>query len=228
MDEGLRVCDRALLHQIGPKLARQVELDVDVQRLGNVDAAVTALGRVVQLAIRRVAGAGVVPGVGALQRRAAKRFEHRDVERGLKLLQKHPQRGAHDAGSDEDDIWFRGVMISDHELLRRTRAARARTRADAHTSAATPITISTMPSAFARRRRLLEHERRDRLREQHLDQRERAHAGGGGEREGQEPELRGERAEEAGEQRRPPVPRDRAQHLGLAQQQPEPTAARTG
>ena len=52
--------------RIGPKLARQIELHVDFQRLGNVDASIAALGRVVQLAIRRMAGARVVPGVGAL------------------------------------------------------------------------------------------------------------------------------------------------------------------
>ena len=53
--------------------------------------------------------------------------------------------------------------------------------------------------ALAHGRRLLEDETRDRLREQHLDQRERAHAGSGGEREGQEPELRGESAKEPGQ-----------------------------
>src|SRR5258705_9262387 len=52
---------------------------------------------------------------------------------------------------------------------------------------------------LTRRGRLLEGEGRDRLREQHLDQRERAHAGSGGEREGQEPELRGESAKEPGQ-----------------------------
>ena len=70
---------------------------------------------------------------------------------------------------------------------------------------------------FARRRRLLEHETRDRLREQHLDQRQRAHAGGRGERKCEKPELRGERAHEAREQRRPPGPHDRDEHGGIAQ-----------
>ena len=81
MDEGARVRDRALLHQIGPELAGQIELDIDLQRLGNVDAAVAALRRVVELAICGMAGAGVVPGVGALHRRAVKRLEHLDAER---------------------------------------------------------------------------------------------------------------------------------------------------
>jgi hypothetical protein len=60
---------------------------------------------------------------------------------------------------------------------------------------------------FARRQRLLERVIRHALREQHLDQRQRAHIGGGREREGQEPELRGERAHEAREHRGLPQPR---------------------
>ena len=122
MDEGLRICDRLLIHQIGPKLSRQIELHVDVQRLGNVDASISALGRVVQLAIRGVAGAGVVPGIGALQRGTAKRLEHLDLEPGLELLQKHSQRGAHDPGADEGDIWLCEDRISKHAFLREASA----------------------------------------------------------------------------------------------------------
>ena len=85
-------------------------------------------------------------------------------------------------------------------------------------SSATPITISTMPSASRAVVRLLEHEARDRLREQDLDQGERAHARGGGEREGEKPELRSERAHEAGEQRRPPGAHDRASTAGSRSQ----------
>jgi hypothetical protein len=114
MDEGLRVRDRALLHQIGPELSRQVELHIDSQRLGNVDASIAALRRVVQLAIRGMAGAGIVPGVGALQGRTAERLEHHDVERRFELLQAHRQRGAHDPGADEDDIRFLDGRIAYH------------------------------------------------------------------------------------------------------------------
>src|SRR5262249_30078995 len=53
---------------------------------------------------------------------------------------------------------------------------------------------------FARGGGLLEGEARDRLREQHLDERKRAHARGGGNGEGEKPELRGERPHEAREQ----------------------------
>ena len=53
--------------------------------------------------------------------------------------------------------------------------------------------------------------RDDHLREQHLDQSQRPHARRGGEGEGEKPELRGERAHEAGEQRRLPGAHDRHQ-----------------
>src|SRR5438067_5834067 len=56
MDEGFGVRDGAFLDEIGPQLPREVELDVHLERLGNVDAAVAVLRRVVKLAQRRVPG----------------------------------------------------------------------------------------------------------------------------------------------------------------------------
>ena len=77
-------------------------------------AAVGALRRVVELAVGRMAGAGVVPGVRALLRRAVERLEHLDLERGLELLEQHAERRAHDAGADEDDVRLRGGLICSH------------------------------------------------------------------------------------------------------------------
>ena len=114
MDEALRVGDCARLHQIGPELAREVELDVHIQCLGNVDRSVGALGRIVELAVGRMAGAGVIPGVRALERGAAQRLEHLDIERGFKLLQQHAEGCAHDAGTDEGDVRFRGGLNCSH------------------------------------------------------------------------------------------------------------------
>jgi hypothetical protein len=104
MNEGLGIGDRSLLHQIGPELARQVELDIDLQSLGDVDAAVGPLRCVVDLAIRRVPGAGIVPGLRAFQRAVFQGLEHRYGNRRLQLLEQNAKRGAHDAGADEDDI----------------------------------------------------------------------------------------------------------------------------
>ena len=106
MDERARVGDRALLYEIRPELARQVELDIDFQRLGDVDAAVGPLRRVVHLAIGGMTGAGVVPGFRAFEATILKGFEHRDGERGFEFFQEDPERGAHNARADEDDVRF--------------------------------------------------------------------------------------------------------------------------
>src|SRR5215831_6709913 len=81
-------------------------------------------------------GAGIVPGVGALLRRAGKRFEHLDVQRRLELLQHDPERGAHDAGADEHDIGLRNGTISNHGSLRSERSAAAAAPAPAAASGA--------------------------------------------------------------------------------------------
>src|SRR5260370_39801089 len=87
MDERARVGDRALLYEIRPELARQVELHIDFQRLGDVDAAVGPLWRVVHLAIGGMAGAGVVPGFRAFETTVLKGLEHPDRERGFEFFQ---------------------------------------------------------------------------------------------------------------------------------------------
>ena len=65
-----------------------------------------------------------------------------------------------------------------------------------------------MPDSSRADERLLERVIRHALREQHLDQRQRAYIGGGGQRKRQKPELRGERAHEAREHRRLPQAED--------------------
>src|SRR6266566_4284863 len=65
-------------------------------------------------------------------------------------------------------------------------------------------------------RRLSKYEVRYSLREQDLDQGERAHAGGGRDREGEEPERGGKRPHGAGEQRWSPSANDRPEHGAVA------------
>ena len=67
-DELLRGPGQALADQVRPELARHLELLVDRDGLRRVDPAVRPRGRVVQLAQGGVAGAGVVPRLGALAR----------------------------------------------------------------------------------------------------------------------------------------------------------------
>src|SRR5262249_30475887 len=69
---------------------------------------------------------------------------------------------------------------------------------------------------FAGCRRLLERKTRDRLREQHLDERQRAHAGGGGKREGEEPEREAYTPPDPGKQRRRQRPNDGGEEGGIA------------
>src|SRR5580704_2063975 len=61
MNEGLGVFYRSLRHQVCPELTGEVKLGVDLERLGNIDAAVGSLRGVIQFTERSVAGASVVP-----------------------------------------------------------------------------------------------------------------------------------------------------------------------
>src|SRR5262249_22202344 len=106
VDEGFWRPDGARPDEVGPELPREVKLDVDFERLRDVDAAVAPRRCVVQLTERGVAGAGVVPGTRALLGLLSENLEHLDPEIGLQLLQEDAQGHAHDAGSDEDDVRF--------------------------------------------------------------------------------------------------------------------------
>ena len=104
MDEGFRRPYGAGLYEVRPELPREVELDIDLERLRDVDAPIAARRGVVQLAERGVARTGVVPGARAFLGLLLQDFEHLDSEVGLKLLQHDPQGGAHDAGADQNDV----------------------------------------------------------------------------------------------------------------------------
>src|SRR5690606_32059078 len=65
VDESARLLKDAVLHLVRPELLGDLERLGNAYRLADVDAAVGFLRRVVQLAERRMASAGIVPGVGA-------------------------------------------------------------------------------------------------------------------------------------------------------------------
>src|SRR5690348_9609758 len=104
MDKAAWIRDRAFADQVGPQLTRQIELGVDLERLGDVDAPVFALRRVVQFAIGGVAGTRIVPGLRTLLSAILERFEYRDTERGFELLEHSAERGAHNARADQHDV----------------------------------------------------------------------------------------------------------------------------
>jgi hypothetical protein len=89
MDEQIRRGDRLLADQIGPELPRQVELGIDLERFGNIDAAVGAFRRVIEFAQSGVPGAGIVPGIRAFQRRSVQGLENLDAQRRFELIEKH-------------------------------------------------------------------------------------------------------------------------------------------
>ncbi|MNC26033.1 hypothetical protein D3C75_741500 [compost metagenome] len=97
VDEGTRRAEVALLAQVGPELARNLELGVDVHGLLDVDAAIGGLGRVVKLAQAGVAGACVVPGVGAFRGSGVHRLHDLKLQGRVELLEQYGQGGTHDA-----------------------------------------------------------------------------------------------------------------------------------
>ena len=114
VDEAVRIRDRAFADQIRPQLSRQIELRVDLERLGDIDAPIFALRRVVQLAIGRVASARVVPRLRTLQAAILERFEYRDSERGFELLEHGAEGGAHYARADQHDVGRARVLGLGH------------------------------------------------------------------------------------------------------------------
>ena len=100
----LGVRQNLFFNQGGPELAGNLELLVDVQRLGGGDGAVGAGGGVVELAQCRVAGTGVVPGVGGLLGGLVEALKQDDVPGRLEFLEEHAEGGAHDAAAHQDDV----------------------------------------------------------------------------------------------------------------------------
>ena len=89
---------------VGPELTRHLELLGNANGTLGFHAAVGQLGRVVEFGKAGVAGAGVVPAVGAFQGHAVQAFEDLDLPVRLQLLQVGGQRGAHHAGTDHHHI----------------------------------------------------------------------------------------------------------------------------
>ncbi|CUJ24131.1 Uncharacterised protein [Achromobacter sp. 2789STDY5608628] len=109
VDEVRRLAQAAGLDLVGPELARDLELLGDVDGALDVDGTVGHLGCVVQLGEARVAGARVVPAIGAFQRDAVQAFEQFDAPVRLQFLQVGGERHAHDAAADEHGV--QGLVV---------------------------------------------------------------------------------------------------------------------
>ncbi|CUI64811.1 Uncharacterised protein [Achromobacter xylosoxidans] len=109
IDEVRRLAEAAGLDLVRPELARDLELFGDVDGPLDVDRTVGHFGGVVQLGEAGVAGARVVPAIGAFERHAVQAFEQFDAPVRLQFLQVGGERHAHDAAADEHGV--QGLVI---------------------------------------------------------------------------------------------------------------------
>ncbi len=100
-DERTGGAERAFARQVGPELPGDLELGVDVNRFFGVDRAISRFRRVVQLAQPGVAGACVVPGVGALCRTGIHQLDDFNLEVRVQLFEQYGEGGTHDARPDQ-------------------------------------------------------------------------------------------------------------------------------
>ena len=118
VDKRRRIVQHLAFNLIGPELFGNLEGLVDCHRLADIDAAIGQLGGVVQLAEGRVAGAGVVPSIGAFIGDAVEAFVNVDAPAGLQFIEVGAQAGTHDAAANQQNIhgFFRlGVLgAADH------------------------------------------------------------------------------------------------------------------
>ena len=105
VNESLWVGQDAVVELVCPELAGNLELLVNTQRLGNVDATVLLWG-VVELAQSRVAGTSVVPWGGGLKCRSVETLENHLGPAWLQLTEHGTQGGAHDTCANEGYIYL--------------------------------------------------------------------------------------------------------------------------
>jgi len=97
--------DHAGGHGVAPKLFGALELLENLDGIGDVDRAVgLAVGRVAEFADAGVAGAGVVPAVGALLGEIIGDLVDLDFEALIEALQSTAEVRGHDAATDQDNI----------------------------------------------------------------------------------------------------------------------------
>src|SRR5437762_502829 len=108
-----------LYQQVSERAVIDVSTSDDARRrkrlLVDIDAPVCAQRGVVQLAIGRVAGTRIVPGLRALLGAILERLEYCDAERRLQLLEHGAECGGHNARADQHDIGWAGVLGLHHK-----------------------------------------------------------------------------------------------------------------
>ena len=105
VDEVGRGPGHAAIDSVGPELLGVLELLEARQGPADLHAAVgLAGGRVAEFTQAGVAGAGVVPAVGAFLGELVRDLVHLEGELGLEALEQGGEVGGHDAAADQDDI----------------------------------------------------------------------------------------------------------------------------
>ena len=87
-------------NHVCPKLQRNLELLVDRNSLGRFNRTVSSFGHVVQFTQTCVAGACVVPGVGAFLSNLSEALINLDAPVGLQLLNQSAEGGTHDSATN--------------------------------------------------------------------------------------------------------------------------------
>jgi hypothetical protein len=105
MNEFRRVSRHAACDRMGPELPRVFKLLEDLQRPGDVDAAVgLAARRIAEFTEPGMTGARVVPAVGRLAGEVGSGFDDPDRKPRLQPLEHRRQTCRHDPAPDEQDV----------------------------------------------------------------------------------------------------------------------------
>ena len=99
--------ESTLLLQRAPELQAALKGGVDRHRFCRGHGAIGLHRGVIQFAVGRVAGAGVVHRSTALKRGRFQPLQHQQPQRRIQLMQQSRQGGSHDPGSHENGVVMR-------------------------------------------------------------------------------------------------------------------------
>jgi len=117
IDEITRGTETFTVSEVGPELLGDLELSVDQHGLLDVDRAIFAVGRVVQLAEPGVTGTGIVPRVGAFDGSGFLQLDDFQLDIGIEFLEQYREGRTHDAGSHQHHIHCFAIVLRHQRVL---------------------------------------------------------------------------------------------------------------
>src|SRR4051812_27196411 len=118
IDERPGVGQQPPRYAMAPELFRLFELLKYFDGLGDIDRSISAtVWGITQFTDPGMAGASIVPSVGAFVRQFAVRFVKMDAQARPKLLQQSTQVGAHDAAADQHNVGTVSEGKSGHDIV---------------------------------------------------------------------------------------------------------------